>query len=351
MHSEVPYDWLRHFWPVFISAAVAFGLAVEIHFRIYRIRPTPLYVVIPAAVLGALIGMILPLPRRWHGLVITPDQLLLRSRKTTTSIPVSTVSLVAGELGLSFDGGELVVWKRIKIAASGQWYTLMLTPAHHEHLFKSLLHFCSHAIGVSARGEVHLPRLGFSSDDAIAACRRTIRDEFGRQQRGALLAALLVGMLGLGAAAVVIYVMSRRPGSTDANEAPKLLTITVASLAGSILLIAQMFRRRAQQRRVLNALEGIVQPDAAVLPEHVVLNQTPPQSEAGPMPRNGKGLAILSGVLFWAPIVGFILGGVAVYKLRRHQGGWYALALFATIIGGVWSIGVIGLVLITWQLI
>jgi len=49
-------------------------------------------------------------------------------------------------------------------------------------------------------------------------------------------------------------------------------------------------------------------------------------------------LAILSGVLFWVPIIGFILGAIAIYKLRRHQAGWYVLALFATIVGCVWNI-------------
>jgi hypothetical protein len=348
---EVSYDWLRRFLPVFISAAIAFGLAVEIHFRIYHVRPTPLYVFIPAALLGAVFGMIVPLPRRWHAIVITPNQLHLRSRNTTAKIPTSTVSLVAGELGMSFEGGELVVWKRIKIVALGRWYTLMLTPLHHEPLFNSLLHHCSHAIGISARGEVHLPHLNFSSDDALTACRRTITKEFSRQQRYALVAALLAAILGLGTAAVVFYVVIRRPTSNDSKEAPKLLMVTVFSLAGSVLLIVQIFRRGAQKRRVLNALQGIDQPVVSTSPVHVVLNQSPVEREAGPMPREGKWLAILGSVLFLVPIVGVILGVIATYKLRRHQGRWYMLALFATIVGGVWSVGIIVLVLMFWRII
>src|SRR5881394_3600791 len=155
---QVPYDWLRRFWPVSICAIVAFVLAVEIHFRVYAVRPAPLYVLIPAAILGVIVGIFLPLPTLWHVIDITPGALYLHSRKQTATIPTSTVSLIAGELGLSFEGGEIVVWKRIKIATTSGHYTLRLTSDLLAAAFRAMLQACPHAIGVSPRGEVHLPQ-------------------------------------------------------------------------------------------------------------------------------------------------------------------------------------------------
>jgi len=103
---------------------------------------------------------------------------------------------VAGELGLSFDGGDFGRLEAHQDRALGHWYTLMLTPLHHEQLFKS----CCTAVPMrlaSPPAARFISAARFSSDDALTACRRTITNEFSGQQRYALVGALLAAMLGL----------------------------------------------------------------------------------------------------------------------------------------------------------
>lgn len=347
---EVSYDWMRRFWPVAIGAFAGFALAVEIHFRIYHVRPAPAYVVIPAAILGAILGIIVPLPRLWHAIEVTPGALQLRSRKKIATVATSSVSVIAGELGLSFEGGDIVVWKRIRITTTDGHLTLTLTPPLHQAAFNMMLAACPHAIGVSPRGEVTLPQLAFGSPDALQACRRTITREFDRQQRRSLLAASITGGAGVGLVALFVYLVSHRPAGSDERITSKLAIVAVAIIAACIALLVQTLRRGAQKRRVMRSFDQIADRGVSTEPERLLLNEMKPESLPEDFPRRAKRLAVLSAGLFWVPLAGLILGSVAVYRLRRHRGGPYMLAMAATILAAAVTFTAITLLIFAWQL-
>jgi hypothetical protein len=59
------------------------------------------------------------------------------------------VQLIAGEAGLSLDGGEFLVWRRLRITAAKGTYVINLDPKENESCYRYLLLACPNAVGVS----------------------------------------------------------------------------------------------------------------------------------------------------------------------------------------------------------
>ena len=331
-----PDGVMRRAWATGIGAFIGFILAVEISFRAFGIRPAPIHILLPPAVLGALAGFFLPLPRRWNILEIAGGQLLLRYARATTLISAPSVSLVAADPGLSFDGGELIVWKRTRIITPDGRYILTLNPEDHPAAYEEILSVCRNAIGISLRGEAHLPPLALSSAQTLAACRQTVAAEFRFQAVRALLAAGVTGALSIALVAGSIYLFKSEL-SDDRDSAIGLVIHAVVFACASVFFVVRFFRIAAQRGTVIRAIAQLntggdpVGSGEAL--HHIRVNPAPPDPLDGPPPSTLKRRSIHALCLCWIPFIGLAFAFVTLLKARRH-GGWPALLAGVAMIPG-----------------
>ena len=106
------------------------------------------------AVPVALVFGLLKYTRQIHSLLVRQDAVVLgRGRRTLTVSTDEILGLVAVS-GLSFEGGDMIVWKKLVLIPSyGPTRTLAYGPTANAQIYQILLQSCTKAIGIPHKGE------------------------------------------------------------------------------------------------------------------------------------------------------------------------------------------------------
>jgi hypothetical protein len=197
-HARVDTVIVRNFWRVFAGGVVGFGVCVEVY-KHFGILPAPLPPVLIAAAVGIAVALLLPRRRVWAVVEIHRDALrLIDLRKQIEVVPWEQIRLIVGEAGVSLDGGEMLIWKWVRVSTPLQGFKLRL----HEQspsCYAALLRRAQGAVGISYNGDVHLPAKTAATSMATAEHIAVVSAEFNGQARRAAswaLASLIAAAVG-----------------------------------------------------------------------------------------------------------------------------------------------------------
>lgn len=303
------------FWPIvlrlFFGALAGFLVCLLYHQHVLR-RPVPGAPLAASGGAGALLAMLVPRPRYWTELHLDPGRRSVRlvdlSRRR--EVACDDVRLVSGEAGLSLDGGDMIVWKRLWLHTPAERLRVKLGPAGNEACDADLLSVCPGAVGLSYTGEVRLPAAavlarGPSRQHVLDQTLEVVRSELARQA-GRALAAAAVALLVTVAGVVTVTmawplgpVPAARGRESSGDKAAKVAPYLVVSGAAALLFLAQAARRTVQGRRVTKAVQTL-RDGAGIAPgsatgaggaagawsgaSHVTLNR-PPVADTAPVVR------------------------------------------------------------------
>jgi hypothetical protein len=230
-----------------------FAGTVFIHFEMLHLPPPadPMWPVPVAAILGSILIHFIPLPARrqrieWNG----HDLLIIDSHGRRDLIDPRSVSLIAGECGLAFDGGNLIVWKRVHLTTNQKRYSINLQYCFGgpEACFKALSRVCPNAVCISAWGKVQLGAPAFDNlPDWLGRAEKSIKAEFRRQSFRAFIMGIICAIGAGGLAAVVVAGFRDKGHEGDAGKAA-LWAIMCA--VASLLLLSAALRRMLRGRRI-----------------------------------------------------------------------------------------------------
>ena len=248
------------------------------------------------------------------------------------AVATEAVELIVGEAGISFSGGELVVWKRNVVRAGGRRLVEAGNPAVNAATFTAWLAACPQALGIDAKGQLRLPRLeDGTGEDALAVLTRvlaTASAEFGRQIWRAALGALLVGVTSLTILGLIVVANVARPQD---GRGFKMGLLALAGAVGALLLAARAVRLWEQRFRVRKAMRAILELgeiDVAALAQLT-------DASASTLP---KLLAIVALCFAMCPFVGLLTGMMAMAASWNRRGWTHAVSMVAVIVGGASSI-------------
>jgi len=244
----------RNYWRVFIGGMVGFGLCVEFFKQYLGILPAPRPALVAAAAVGIAVALRLPRRRLLREIVIDRDVLgLIDLRGETESIPLDRVTAVTGEAGLTFDGGEILIWKWVRVITHDASFRLRLDEQS-EHFYRSMLQRSGQAIGISYIGEVHLP----TSSQQTRREQVEIVEKVIRRQVGGTMA-WSGGLLLISAASIIglVYAYSAAPRENH-DDLAQLSIFVIVVCAAAVLLAAYSIKRGWSARRTLHRLrEGL----------------------------------------------------------------------------------------------
>jgi hypothetical protein len=175
-----------------------------------------------------------------HTILVFPEVLELRHVVGSDVVVLSDVLGLIGLGGISLDGGELLVWKRVVILTDNRRWSVSLTPAGNAALHRALRSHCRWAWGLPFRGSIEPPE-----EEAAA---RAAPHSLGRFYRRQCLRSLLLGLiLAVGCAAGGAGLRSR-PG-LDATRLKAVAWLIVGLVVG-FLLLANAGRELRTLRRI-----------------------------------------------------------------------------------------------------
>ena len=233
------------------------------------VRPPPLLPPVLGGIVCALFALMIPMPRPWTAARI--GRCLIRvsnEADDAQEIHSEDIQLIAGEAGISLDGGQILVWKRVRITTARGTYVIKLDPKENKACYQHLLLACPEAVGVSYTGEVRIP--GFPEGpkrsehlEWLASVLRAAAREFGRQTRWAAGVAGLMALVTAGFLALItLAATSEKPGQ-NLNTAASMVVELLVFGAVTLVLAGRAMRIYLRGRRIVQAL-GCVRDDRAL---------------------------------------------------------------------------------------
>ena len=242
----------RNYWRVFGGGVLAFAAAVEFYRQVLGVIRAPLIV---ATCAGIALALLLPRRRVWVRAEILTDALRLQDvRRQVEVIPWEQVQLIAGEPGISLDGGEIFLWKWVRIVTLRRQYRLPMLQQS-SSFYTALLQHAHRAIGVSYADEVHVPISAGRTSMATAEHEATIKAEFAAQTRRAALGAAAMLVASAVAATVLIFAWKNAP----AKDHDSLAKVSVAAIVLAVLvpiLAGFAWKRARTGQRVIRVLRA-----------------------------------------------------------------------------------------------
>ena len=237
-----------------IATAPAFAIGVFVHFNILRLPPpAPMWPAGIAAILGAILANFVRWPARpcrieWNG----QELAVIDTHGKRQAIDPDSVTLIAGEAGISLHGGEMIQWKRVHVVCDGRRISVSFPQSFAELCFNELARICLNAICVSAWGKVQLgPPTTNDVAGWLGEAERCVRREFRRQSlrafRGAIICA--VGAMGTGVLAIAGFHEKMHEG-----DAGKAVVCSVVLATCAVLLFSATLRRLRRGRKVAQTL-------------------------------------------------------------------------------------------------
>ena len=110
-------------------------------------------VAVPASLGVAAWGFV----RGYHTILVFSDVMELRRGVGSDEVVLSDVLGLVGPGGISLDGGELLVWKRVVVLTDDRRWSVSLTPAGNAALYRALRVHCRWAWGIPFRGSIEPP--------------------------------------------------------------------------------------------------------------------------------------------------------------------------------------------------
>ncbi len=219
----------RNFWRFFVGGFLGFYVCIEFYRQHLGILRAPAVPLVFATAAGIALGLLLPRRRVWVLAEMGPDSLRLYDlRKETEAIPWEQVRLIVGEAGVSLDGGEILLWKWVRIATLQRHIRLRM----HEQsqpCYTALLQHARNALGISYADEVHLPLKTARTSMATAEHVALIKSEFdGQTRRAAFWAA--ASLIASAAATILVVLAWKNVPETDHDSLAKV-TVAVIVLA------------------------------------------------------------------------------------------------------------------------
>jgi hypothetical protein len=223
---------------------LGFVVAVEFYKRALGVMPAPPAPLITAACAGIALALLLPRRRVWVRAEFSTDALTLRDlRRQADVIPWEQVRLVVGEPGVSFDGGEILLWKWIRIVTPQRRYRLPMLEQS-ASCYTVLLQHAHRAIGISYADEVHVPISAGRTSMATAEHEAAIKAEFGAQTRRAALGA--AAMLVASAVAATVLIFGWKNAPVKDHDALAKLSVVAIVLAVLVPILAGFAWKRAR---------------------------------------------------------------------------------------------------------
>jgi hypothetical protein len=246
----------RNFWRFFVGGFLGFYVCIELYRRHLGILRAPAVPLIVATAAGIALGLLLPRRRVWVLAEMGPDSLRLCDlRKQTEVIPWEQIRLIVGEAGVSFDGGEILLWKWVRITTPQRDIRLQMHEQSHS-CYTALLQHARNALGISYADEVHLPLRTARTSMATAEHIALVRSEFDVQTRRAAFWA--VASLVASAAATILVVLAWKNAPETDHDSLAKATVAVIVLAVLVPLLGGFaLKRWLGGRRVIRKIREI----------------------------------------------------------------------------------------------
>lgn len=190
---------------------------------------------------------------------------LLHLPRLTTPIPLPDIRVIAGEGGVSLNGGEILIWKKTHIITPSRRYSVALPPPYSERFYTKLLENCPHAVGMPYKGQLHLPECPPRQDpaDFLASALTLSRRELRRQSLLAIACALLSLLIAVAITALVFYLSSQLDAKDLSSSGGRLYKLgifaIVAFVIAGLFLIRALFQR-AHAARITKTLRALTIP-------------------------------------------------------------------------------------------
>ncbi len=220
-----------------------------------------------AALAGGLVWLLRPrLGRRfgpWAFVVVDPDEgwlaLYYSERDHRLGLPpgrkidCADVHLLSGEGTLNLDGGQIMRWKRIRLAGQGFAETLRVDREHVHACFAGLAKACPRAVAIDYASNVRLPAA--PDPGRQAAWVDEVAARLNRRARRLNTRALAWAVLALGALVAGVVGLAADPGAIAEDRSAARGAIFLVALIGIVLaVLGQVWRRARRGRRIRRAL-------------------------------------------------------------------------------------------------
>lgn len=254
-HPQLEPRILRNFWRVLIGGLAGFALCVEIYARYLKIVPAPKPPLIGAAALGVVVAYLLPRRRLWAAAEIGREALtLIDVQGNADTLPWKDLRLIAGEAGISFDGGEIIRWKWVRIVTARARFRIAMDQQS-SSFYIALLRQSPDAIGISYEGAVHLPMRGARTNPDLAKDASIVEGELRSQaHRVGAWALGALGVSGVGAA-LLVYGWTKADAKHHEDLA-KFSLFVIFAFAAATASAGFAFKRYIGARRVARRLQG-----------------------------------------------------------------------------------------------
>jgi hypothetical protein len=254
-------------------------------------------------------------------------------------VPASSVQLIIGESGLSFSGGEMLIWKRTVVVAAGVRYVTRGTPADHESNFTRWLAACPRAVGIRPDGSVTLPRIDPADAgdplELLGAALAAVKRELGTQILRGLAAAAVCLITGIALMVAIAVYNAQNPkelGGFKLGIAGLVLVVCAFLLGGRVLWLSG---RKGRIQRVLRELMQRGELNAPLLAQAIAPPPTPADRRANPAPPSNfvpAALSIVGICTSFCPFVGWVFPLIALLLTYRKPSWVRVLSIISLII-------------------
>lgn len=246
----------RPWWANRLGLALVVGLgSVGVACALYgasKSNPAPGGLAMGSLIVGALIGLFMPLPTRVRSVAIHPDSIdVEHTRGEPVGIGAAEVLMLVQRRALSLDGADLLPPRALRAVTARGEFRAAFARMDAAIVFGLLADRCKGAIVVQANGAVHVPDAlrGGDTREIVDLATSLIRDEYRRQLRLALVGATVAGAIALGIGAGVVAAF--QTGQRNAGKG------AIVAIVGAAVCVAMLMQAWRIKRRMGSAAQTI----------------------------------------------------------------------------------------------